>query len=107
MKFVKRFINDILIFLTDGINTRRFYYDIRFERYRHPFFFRDIYDISLIFPNLRKFVDYRSNLSDYLRSIIDDNIVRYYMLKFQIDLSFNRFSYRNSVLNNNFKYRVS
>ena len=61
----------------------------------------------MIHLNFRKFIDYRNNLNDYFRNIINDNVIKYYVLEIQIDLNFERFNYKNNDFKNNiFKHEI-
>ena len=61
----------------------------------------------MIYLNFKKFVDYRSNLNDNLRNIINDNVIKYYVLEIQIDLNLERFNYKNNNFKNNiFRHEV-
>ena len=86
MKFVKRFINNVFVFLIDKINSKRFKYNVWFKKYEHLFFFKNVYDNILIFSDFRKFVDYENNSGNHFRNIINNNVVKHYMLEIQIDL---------------------
>ena len=94
MKFVERFINNVFVFLINRVNSKRFKFRIWFERYEHLFFFKNVHNNTLVFSDLKKFVGYENNLNNHFRSIINDNIVKHYMLEVQIDLNNKRFWHR-------------
>ena len=94
IKFIKRFINNVFVFLINKINSRRFECNVWFEKYKHLFFFRNVHDNTLVLSNLRKFVDYENNLNNHFRNIINDNVVKHYMFEVQIDLSNERLWHR-------------
>ena len=65
------------------------------------FFFENVHDDILILLNFKIFVDYENNLSNHFRNIINDNVVKHYMLEVQLDLNYKRFYYKNNNLKNN------
>ena len=61
----------------------------------------------MIYLNLKKFVDYRNNLNDHFRNIINDNVIKHYVLEIQIDLNLERFNHKNNDFKNNiFKHGI-